>query len=254
MSQKLTILSNRILTNHVYELVLKGDIVQSMKIPGQFIHIKVPRPDLVLRRPISIAKIDTINSTCTIVLRAMGNGTQSIVETKVGETLDVMGPLGNGFPIEFLDTGDTVLLVGGGIGIPPLLECAKQLHQKGIKCLAVLGFMNKEAVFYEAEFKQYGDVIIATDDGSYQIHGNVKTIIETLNQTFDAVYGCGPTGLTRFVNDYFRHHPHAYVSLEERMACGIGACAGCTVTNINRQNNYKVCSDGPVFKTNEVII
>jgi dihydroorotate dehydrogenase electron transfer subunit len=254
MNQKLTIVSNKKLTNNVYELVLKGDLVNIMHVPGQFIHIQVPRPDLILRRPISLAKIDHRNSTCTVVLRASGQGTQSIVDTKVGDSLNVMGPLGNGFPIDFLVNDNRSLLIGGGIGIPPLLECAKQLYEKGVKCTIVLGFINHSAVFYETEFKQYGEVMIATDDGSYQIKGNVKTVIDQLDQTFNAIYACGPTGLTRMVNEYFKDHPNAYISLEERMACGIGACAGCTVTHVNKRSNYKVCSDGPVFKTNEVII
>jgi len=254
MHQKLTVIAKRILTENVYEIVLSGDLVQTMRNPGQFIHIKVPRPDLILRRPISLAKIDQLNSTCTIVLRASGPGTQSIVETNIGEQLDVMGPLGNGFPLEFLDTEDNVLLIGGGIGIPPLLECAKQLFEKGIHCTIVLGFINQRAVFYESEFKQYGEVLIATDDGSYQTHGNVKTIIDTIDQSFDAIYACGPTGLVHMVNEQYKDHPNAYISLEERMACGIGACAGCTVTKTDKKGNYKVCSDGPVFKTNEVII
>jgi len=254
MNQKLTIVSNKQLTNNVYELVLKGDLVKTMHIPGQFIHIQVPRPDLILRRPISIAKINQLNSTCTIVLRASGQGTQSIVETKVNDTLNVMGPLGNGFPIIFLEKENKALLIGGGIGIPPLLECAKQLYEKGVTSTIVLGFINHSAVFYESEFKQYGEVIIATDDGSYQTKGNVKTIIDKLDQTFDAIYACGPTGLTRMVNEQYKDHPNAYISLEERMACGIGACAGCTVTKNDKLSNFKVCSDGPVFKTNEVII
>jgi len=254
MNQKLTVISNKQLTNNVYELVLKGDLVNQMHTPGQFIHIQVPRPDLILRRPISLAKINQADSTCTIVLRASGQGTQSIVETKIGDTLNVMGPLGNGFPIDFLKKDNNVLLIGGGIGVPPLLECSKQLVEKGVKCTIVLGFINQSAVFYESEFKHYGEVLIATDDGSYQTHGNVKTIIDKLDLTFDAIYACGPTGLTRMVNEHYKDHPNAYISLEERMACGIGACAGCTVTKVNKLSNYKVCSDGPVFKTNEVII
>lgn len=254
MNHKLKIVSKRELSSMVYELVLQGDLVQSFHTSGQFIHIKAPRNDLILRRPISLANIDHASNTCSIVLRSVGQGTQSIIESKVGDFLDVIGPLGNGFPIDSIQENDQVLLMGGGIGVPPLLECAKQLKERGASCTIVLGFLSKEAVFYEEEFKQYGDVYISTDDGSYLTHGNVKTILDTLNQEFAGIYACGPKGLVRMVNQVYEKHPQAYISLEERMACGVGACAGCTVNRKDGLGNLKVCSDGPVFRTGEVIV
>lgn len=251
---KLKIINKRELSPNVYELELHGDCVNNFNTPGQFIHIKVPRNDLLLRRPISIAKIDKDNMMCTIVIKGIGEGTQAIVNSRIGETLDALGPLGNGFPIQFLNPNQKVLLIGGGIGCPPLLECAKQLHVRDIQCTSVLGFVNKESVFYEDDFKQYGKVFISTDDGSYQTKGNVKAVIDQLDETFDAIYACGPTGLVRMVNQVYENHPHAYISLEERMACGVGACAGCTVKKKRELGNFKVCSDGPVFKTGEVLI
>lgn len=251
---KLQVIDKCEISKSVFELVLQGDCVNRFNTPGQFIHIKVPRNDLLLRRPISIAKINKENQTCTIVIKVIGEGTQAIVNTDVGQYLDVLGPLGNGFPSEFLQTDSKVLLIGGGIGCPPLLECAKQLRVRNIQCTTILGFINKESVFYEEEFNKYSSVYVSTDDGSYQIKGNVKTVIDQLNESYDAIYACGPTGLVRMVNQVYENHPHAYISLEERMACGIGACAGCTVKKKQSTGNLKVCSDGPVFKTGEVIV
>jgi len=251
---QLKIICKKELSPNVYDLELQGECVKHFDTPGQFIHIKVPRNDLLLRRPISITKINKDNLICKIVMKVMGEGTQAIVNSRIGETLDVLGPLGNGFPTQFLQSNQKVLLIGGGIGCPPLLECAKQLHARNIQCTSVLGFVNKESVFYEDEFKQYSKVYISTDDGSYQTKGNVKTVIDQLNESYDAIYACGPTGLLRMVNQVYENHPHAYISLEERMACGVGACAGCTVKKKQELGNFKVCSDGPVFKTGEVMI
>lgn len=254
--EQMIIQTKQQLTPNVTELVLKGELVSEMREPGQFIHIKAPRQDLLLRRPISLASIDHTNATCTVVIRVDGEGTKSIVEAEVGSQLDVMGPLGHGFASEFLQENAKVLLIGGGIGIPPLRELASQLMDKKADVDILLGFQNQEAVFYESEFKALGRVWIATDDGSYGVKGTVKTLLDTYfkNEVFDAVYACGPKGLNRMVNERFRSHPHAYISLEERMACGIGACAGCTVMKDDLSGNLKVCDDGPVFKCGEVIV
>jgi len=254
--EKMIIQSKRQLTPNVTELVLKGELVSEMKDPGQFIHVKAPRQDLLLRRPISLAFIDQPTQTCTVVIRADGEGTKAIVNAEIGSHLDVLGPLGHGFPTDFLKEKAKVLLIGGGIGIPPLRELASQLKRKGIEIEILLGFQNQGAVFYEPEFKNLGKVRIATDDGSYGVKGTVKTVIESYcqNEVYDAVYACGPKGLNRMVNVDFRSHPHAYISLEERMACGIGACAGCTVMKDDQSGNLKVCDDGPVFKCGEVIV
>jgi dihydroorotate dehydrogenase electron transfer subunit len=249
--------SNRKIAKDVYELGLEGEMVSEVSQPGQFVDIKVPRADLILRRPISISSIDPQLNQMTLVIRASGDGTASICETKIGETLDVLGPLGHGFETDFLSESQTALLIGGGIGIPPLLELAKQLKTKGVFSTIVLGFQNRDAVFYIEEFEANGQLWIATDDGSIQTQGTVETVLDQhLSElNYDAVYACGPKGLNRMVNQRFKDHPNAYVSLEERMACGIGACAACICQKADKpEENFKVCDDGPVFKTNAVIV
>jgi len=247
------LVSNRKLTADVHELILQGNLAKDVPQPGQFVDLKVPRADLLLRRPISIASVD--NDTITLVIRASGEGTKALCARHIGETMDVLGPLGHGFPIDFLKTDQTALLIGGGIGIPPLLQLAKELHDQRVKVTIVLGFQTKAALFYHDEFERYGTVLIATDDGSFQTQGTVETVLDQQlkDLSADAVYACGPKGLNRMVITRYKHHPHAYVSLEERMACGIGACAACVCQKDNDPiHNLKVCEDGPVFRTSEV--
>jgi dihydroorotate dehydrogenase electron transfer subunit len=249
--------SNRLIAKNVYELVLEGNMVSEISQAGQFVDLRVPRADLILRRPISISRVDPELHQLTLVIRAGGEGTSSICAVKAGETLDVLGPLGHGFPTDFLSKNQTALLIGGGIGIPPLLELAHRLKAIGVFCTIVLGYLNQDAVFYIEEFEEAGQVWIATDDGSIQTKGTVETVLDQhlSEMTYDAIYACGPKGLNRMVNTRYRNHPHAYVSLEERMACGIGACAACVCQKADKPNeNVKVCDDGPVFKTDTVIV
>jgi len=224
---------------------------------GQFVDIKVPRQDLLLRRPISLCAIEHENNQVTLIIRADGEGTRSIVNQSVGDTLDVIGPLGHGFPLDFLKPKQNALLIGGGIGIPPLYELARLLYLKDINVTILLGFQSIQNVFYVSEFSQFGLVLVATDDGSLGQHGTVETVLNTqlIGRDFDAIYACGPKGLNRMVNTRYGHHPHAYVSLEERMACGIGTCAACVCQKANNPNeNVKVCDDGPVFQTGVVAL
>lgn len=256
IQEKQTILSNIEIAPDIYELTLSGNMVDTMS-PGQFVHIQVPREDLLLRRPISVAKIDFDMKCYTVLIRADGEGTTSICEAHAGSLLDVLGPLGNGFDTSFLSQNSKVLLLGGGIGVPPLLGLAHQLNKQEIEVQIILGFHTKSAVVYEEEFKRYGKTIISTDDGSYGILGNVSTVYDLVYSDiqFDAIYACGPKGLNRMVNQRFADHPHAFISLEERMGCGIGACAACICQKQdNPQENIKICQHGPVFKTGEVIV
>lgn len=255
--ENMIIRSNRLIAKDVYELILEGDMVKAMGQPGQFLDIKVPQADLLLRRPISICRIDAVHDQVTLVIRAAGAGTAAICAQKTGATLDVLGPLGHGFPLDFLTAGQSALLIGGGIGIPPLLELSKQLSAAGIKISLVMGFQSAQHAFYQEEFRKYSTVLIATDDGSLGTLGTVETVLDQnyRDRFFDAVYACGPKGLNRMVNDRFRAHPHAYISLEERMACGIGACSACICQKAqDPTENLKVCDDGPVFKTATVIV
>ncbi|VLU68046.1 dihydroorotate dehydrogenase electron transfer subunit [Streptococcus pneumoniae] len=146
-------------------------------------------------------------------------------------------------------------LVGGGIGVPPLLEVAKELHERGVKVVTVLGFANKDAVILKTELAQYGQVFVTTDDGSYGIKGNVSVVINDLDSQFDAVYSCGAPGMMKYINQTFDDHPRAYLSLESRMACGMGACYACVLKVPESETvSQRVCEDGPVFRTGTVVL
>ena len=235
------------IADSIYELTLKGELV----------HLKVSNSiDPLLRRPISIAKIDKNNNEFTMIYRKEGRGTTLLAEKKAGEEVDVLGPLGHGFPVEETTPGETALLVGGGIGVPPLYELSIQLVNRGVQVIHVLGFQTKEAVFYESEFALLGETYIATADGSYGSKGFVTDVIGDKNLLFDTLYSCGPTPMLKALDSNFADKK-VFLSLEERMGCGIGACFACvchTGDDKDGTSYKKVCSDGPVFRAGEVIL
>ncbi|BCP61824.1 dihydroorotate dehydrogenase [Streptococcus parasuis] len=243
------------LAPRIFSMILQGKMVSEMRI-GQFIHIRVPNDAMLLRRPISISEIDYGRSQCRIIYRVEGLGTDVFSNMVAGDYLDVMGPLGNGFEIDFLKDGDPILIIGGGIGVPPLVEVAKQASKRGAKVTSVIGFATKEAVILEEELAQYGSVHVTTDDGSYGIKGSVATVVEQLTNDFSAIYSCGAPGMMKYVDQRFQDHPHAYLSLEARMACGMGACYACVVKPKEGQEheNKRVCKEGPVFTTGSLIL
>lgn len=256
--EMMLVVEQKEIAHTIFELTLKGELVTQMGTSGQFIHIRVPRSDLLLRRPISLSSVSLEEKTCKVIYRADGDGTKAIAQLTSGDFLDVLGPLGNGFAIDFVEAEDVVFIIGGGIGVPPLYELGKQLAEKKAKIVFMHGFANKDAVFYEEEFSQLGEVMIATDDGSYCQKGHTGHLIQEALKMYPepkAVYACGPTGLLRSVETSFVDHPHVYLSMEERMACGIGACYACTCQSKKDPNeNKKVCDEGPVFKSGEVVI
>lgn len=238
----------------IYELVLEGEMVEAMR-AGQFVHLRVPDDAHLLRRPISISSINKSQNQCHLIYRIEGSGTAIFSTLKAGDRLDVMGPQGNGFDLSELDQRSRVLLVGGGIGVPPLLEVAKQLNERGVEITTVLGFATKDAVILEAELAKYSKVFVTTDDGSYGIKGNVSVVIKELDSEFDAVYSCGAPGMMKYINQTFYDHPRAYLSLESRMACGMGACYACVLKVPDSETvSQRVCEDGPVFKTGTVVL
>jgi dihydroorotate dehydrogenase electron transfer subunit len=260
----MTIVSHRILGQQsgqsIWEMVLVNEqIVKRIVSPGQFLSIKVPQADLVLRRPISVAAVDYENGQCTLIYRVQGEGTRMLAELEAGDKVDVLGPLGTGFPIQQPETNGLVaVLIGGGIGVPPLFELSKQLQSSGYQVQAFLGFATRSAVFYEDEFSRFAKVQIATDDGSYGFGGNVLQLFDNAfpTQVPDAIYACGAMGMLRAVDAKFRNHSNAYISLEARMACSVGACYACVVHvqgDETEQLSRKVCDQGPVFKTGEVV-
>jgi dihydroorotate dehydrogenase electron transfer subunit len=251
------------ITNHqqiavnIFEMTLKGEIVKVMNQPGQFVHLKVSEGiDPLLRRPISISSIDRERKQFTIIYRAQGRGTALLSQKRTGDIVDVIGPLGNGFLLEETNLNETALLVGGGLGIPPLYELSRQLVSEGRKVVHVLGFSSKDVVFYEDKFIKLGTTYIATVDGSYSSKGFVTDVIENERISFDTLYACGPIPMLKALEDRFTDKK-VFISMEERMCCGIGACYACvckTKANQDEVSYKKVCSDGPVFRAGEVIL
>lgn len=249
LQEKMQVVQQDEIAANIYRLVLTGDLVDEMTTPGQFLHLLVPRMDLLLRRPISIAEINHSLKQVTLIYRVIGNGTDAISRLKFGDFIDVVGPRGNGFPIEEVQNGETAYLIGGGIGVPPLYETAKRLHQQGVEVTALLGFRSEAESFYVDQFARYANVLVATEDGSLGEKGNVGVFMEKLPQP-DVVYACGPNPMLKAVNQaYESMEDRIFLSLEERMACGIGACYGCVCESKNDPDKvYKVCEEGPIFQ------
>lgn len=251
------IVSQAEIAEHIFKLTLQGELVREMNEPGQFVHLKVSDyAEPLLRRPISISDINKDENQFTMIYRAEGRGTALLSERKPGDFVDVLGPLGNGFPIEAASTGETALLVGGGIGVPPLYELSKRLVKRGVKVIHVLGFQSENFVFYDEDFTKLGETYVATVDGSYGTKGFVTNIIEDRKLTFDVLYSCGPTPMLKALENNYKDKK-VYISLEERMGCGIGACFACVCHTADDSSGHtykKVCSDGPVFKAGEVLI
>lgn len=246
--EKMKVVKQVSIATNIFELTLQGELVQEMT-PGQFVHVKVSDSfEPLLRRPISIANVDKENNEFTMIYRAEGRGTQVLASRLEGELVDVLGPIGNGFPVEAAEPGQTALLVGGGIGVPPLHELSKQLNARGVKTIHVLGFQSEDVCFYEEEFNKLGDTYYATVDGTKGTKGFVTTVFDDVKPEFDVYYSCGPLPMLKALEGYYADKP-GYLSFEERMACGIGACFACVCNTTDKvEKDYvKVCSDGPVF-------
>ncbi|PLT27556.1 dihydroorotate dehydrogenase electron transfer subunit [Peribacillus deserti] len=256
-NEKLSVVSHRKLANRIFEMTLCGELVTEMDQPGQFVHIKVSNGvDPLLRRPISISSINSEKKQFTIIYRSEGQGTALLAAKEGGQEIDVLGPLGNGFSEHEAEPGDTAVLVGGGIGVPPLYELSKRLTGKGVTVIHVLGFQTKDAVFYEEEFKKLGETYIATADGTHGTKGFVTDILEKLTVRMDVIYSCGPGPMLKALEQKYGHKK-LFLSLEERMGCGIGACFACvchTADDPEGVSYKKVCSDGPVFRAGEVLL
>lgn len=220
--------------------------------PGQFVAIYCKSGERLLPRPISICGIDKEAGTIRIVYRIAGAGTKEISTWKEGDTFEIMGPLGNGFTLK----EDRAIIIGGGIGVPPMLELAKQL---GGEKTVVLGYRNDQSLFLKEEFDAVADVKIATDDGSAGVHGTVVDAIREYAVEGDTIYACGPMPMLKALAEYAKEHGmEAQISLEERMACGIGACLGCITKSKTKDHhtnvhNKRICKEGPVFDAKEVV-
>ncbi|WP_409275585.1 dihydroorotate dehydrogenase electron transfer subunit [Neobacillus sp. SCS-31] len=244
------------LADSIFRLTVEGKMSMGAS-PGQFVHIKIGGAmGPLLRRPISISSIDRQNGRMTLIYRAGGEGTKLLSTYTAGTEIDILGPLGNGFPASETAAGEIALLVGGGIGVPPLYELSRQLVQKDVKVVHILGFQTASAVFYEKEFSELGDTFIATADGTYGVKGFVTDILRKEELGFHTLYACGPVPMLKALEVEYPDKK-VFLSLEERMGCGIGACFACVCRVQGDASGHaykKVCSDGPVFRTGEVVL
>ena len=219
-------------------------------VPGQFIAVYPNDSARLLPRPISICETDPEKELLRIVYRVAGEGTKELSSCRAGDTLSIMGPLGNGFPLK----DKKALLIGGGIGIPPMLELAKALS---CEKTAVLGYRDSQT-FLAEEIGKYAGLAVATEDGSVGTKGTVLDAIKAQGLKADIIYACGPTPMLRALKEYAaKEGIECWISLEERMACGVGACLGCVchskdVDEHSNVRNKRVCKDGPVFLADEV--
>lgn len=235
-----TILSNDALTENVYKMVLSGD-TSAITAPGQFVNIRLE--GMFLRRPISVCDYD--ETTLTIIYKAVGRGTEAMAKMIGGQQLDVLTGLGNGYDLTL--SGQNPVLLGGGVGVPPMYNLAKRLVQQN-KCVCViLGFNTASEIFYEQEFKALGcNVTVTTVDGSYGIKGFVT---DALPKEYSYFYTCGPEPMLKAV--YRATATSGQLSFEERMGCGFGACMGCSCKTLT---GYKrICKEGPVMKKEEIL-
>lgn len=251
--QLVKVVENKNIADQIYKMTLKGSIVKEMDNAGQFVNVKIGGGnEFLLRRPISICEINKEDKTFVIVYRANGEGTKRLSELNKGDIVDVLGPLGQGYDTTTLTKGQTALLVGGGIGVPPLYELAKKFNEKGVKTVHILGFNNKKDVFYEDKFKKLGTTYVATADGTHGEKGFVTDIIRNYNIEYDKYYSCGPLAMLSALKNMDSEHI-GYISLEERMACGVGACYACVCNKVDGTVS-RVCYDGPVYRADEIAV
>ncbi len=236
-----TVSENAALTENVFRMKLQGDTSDITK-PGQFVNVKLD--GLYLRRPISVCDRDA--GALTLIYKAVGEGTAQMSRKKPGEKLDLLTGLGNGYDLS--RAGDCPLLLGGGVGVPPMYLLAKELVKQGKKVTAILGFNKKNEVFYEEEFRKLGVcTIVATADGSYGEKGFVTDVMKKLEYSF--FYTCGPEPMLKAV--YAAAATDGQFSFERRMGCGFGACMGCSCKTIT--GNKRICREGPVMDKEDII-
>ena len=236
----LTIQANDCIAKNVYRMQLAGDTTGIL--PGQFVNIRVEGQ--FLRRPISVCNIT--DGVLTIIYKVVGVGTEAMSHLPVGTQLDVLTVLGNGY--DLTKAGDAPLLVGGGVGVPPMYMLARQLRAAGKKVRVILGFNTKDEVFYEEEFRALGcEVVVTTVDGSHGVKGFVTNALDGKQSYY---YTCGPLPMIKALLQAVG--TNGEVSMEERMGCGFGACMGCTIQTT--QGPKRVCKEGPVFAANELML
>lgn len=248
-----TILQQDCIGTDIYSLWLDAPEIASQAKPGQFISVYSNDSGRVLPRPISICEIDREKGALRIVYRIAGKGTAEFSAMKPGETLEILGPLGNGFPMEIIK-GKRVFMMGGGIGVPPMVQTAKEAEAE---VTVIAGYRNSE-IFLKEELEANGTLVIATEDGSVGTKGNVMDAIRENHLEADVIFACGPTPMLRAIKTYAEENGIlCYISMEEKMACGVGACLACVcqskdVDHHSHVHNKRICKDGPVFLSTEV--
>ena len=251
------VVSQEMLADGIFSMWIQTDAAQTAK-PGQFISMYTKDGSKLLPRPISICEINKADGQLRVVYRVTGEntGTKQFSELKEGDEIPVIGPLGNGFPLEKAE-GKKAFLMGGGIGAPPILELSKQLS---CECKQIVVGYRDAHTFLKEEFEQNGSLYISTEDGSVGTKGNVMDAIRENALEAEIIYACGPTPMLRAIKQYAEENNIVcYISMEERMACGIGACLACVCQSKEKDHhsnvhNKRICKDGPIFLSTEVEI
>lgn len=260
MSEKfqetVTVVSQKQIGTGIYDLTIQTKEIAAAAKAGQFVSVYSNDASKLLPRPISLCGIDRKAGTLRLVYRVTGEhtGTEEFSRLQVGDTMKIMGPLGNGFTVE---KGKKAFLIGGGIGVPPMLQLAKEMKDAGENFQIVMGYRDA-GTFLLNEFKEQGESFVATEDGSVGTKGNVLDAIRENHLDADVIYACGPTPMLRALKAYAEEqNMTCYVSVEERMACGIGACLACVCNSTDKDahsnvKNKRICKEGPVFNAKEV--
>lgn len=256
---KTKVISQTEIADDVYDMWINTDLAGIAK-PGQFICVYPHNESTLLPRPISICEVDRKKNRMRIVYRVVGKGTKELSIYHTGRNIRILGNLGNGFPMDETE-GKSIFLMGGGIGNPPLLQLAKDLHKEGKakEITAIVGYRDHQ-LFLKEDLEKYAKVYVATEDGSAGTKGNVMDAILANHLKADMIMSCGPMPMLRAIKQYAEQEGiKAYVSLEERMACGVGACLGCVcktkeIDAHSHVHNARICTDGPVFDAEDVEI
>lgn len=248
------IISQEKIGEEIYSMWLRCDMAKAAK-PGQFISVYSGNGACLLPRPISICEINDEKTALRLVYRVVGKGTAEFSDMKGGDRIKILGPLGNGYTLK----NKTAILAAGGIGIPPMVELAKTLKKRYDCVLNIVAGYRSELFLYE-ELTKYGNVYVSTEDGSTGVRGNIMDAIRSHSVEGEIIYACGPMPMLKAIKSYAQEKDiEAQISLEERMACGIGACLGCVCKTKNKDehtnvNNTRICTDGPVFDSRIVDI
>lgn len=266
-----TVISQAKIATGIYDLWLKTPLASEAN-AGQFIGVYPKDKSTLLPRPISICEVSDAKDALRLVYRVAGKGTNEFSNLTTGDEISIIGILGNGYDLDAIlkDINadnykeNQVVLMGGGIGIPPMLQLAKEISKRNIKPTVIVGYRDAE-LFLNHDLTKYANLLIATEDGSVGVKGNVFNVVDSLNIKMDVIMACGPMPMLRAIKKYTIDEKNngrdvsAYISLEERMACGVGACLGCVCKTTKEDhhshvNNARICTDGPVFNAEDVDI